>query len=307
VSADRPRIGIDLGGTKVEGIVLSGDGEILERLRRPAPQDDYEATLETVCELIRELESNYGELALGIGTPGSVSPATGRIKNANSTCLNGRPLRQDLEQRLARPVRLANDANCFALSEAIDGAGANSRVVFGVILGTGVGGGVIVDRKPLTGINAIAGEWGHNALPEPTNDERPGPHCYCGKRGCIESWLSGPGMTADHARATGVTLTAKEIAASETSDAANTLMRYAHRLSRALAMVINVLDPDCIVLGGGLSNIAKLYEQVPELWSAWVFSDRVDTRLLPPVHGDSGGTRGAAWLWPQESSGPYDA
>ena len=211
MSADRPRIGIDLGGTKIEGIVLNGDGKILERLRRPTPQDDYEATLEAVCEMVRDLESDYGELPLGIGTPGSVSPATGRIKNANSTCLNGHPLRQDLERRLTRPVRLANDANCFALSEAVDGAGANSRVVFGVILGTGVGGGVIIGRKPLTGVNAIAGEWGHNPLPEPSDEERPGPDCYCGKRGCIEAWLSGPGMTADHARATGATLTAKAV------------------------------------------------------------------------------------------------
>ncbi len=307
MGVDRPRVGIDLGGTKIEGIVLNGDGRILERLRRPAPRDNYEATLETVCELVRDLESDYGELPLGIGTPGTVSPATRRIKNANSTCLNGRPLRQDLERRLTRPVRLANDANCFALSEAVDGAGANSRVVFGVILGTGVGGGVIVDRKPLIGINAIAGEWGHNPLPEPTDDERPGPDCYCGKQGCIESWLSGPGMAADHARATGVTLTAKEITSSDAPGAADTLARYAHRLARALAMVINVLDPDCIVLGGGLSKTEKLYEQVPKLWGAWVFSDRVDTRLVRPVHGDSGGTRGAAWLWPLGSSAASDA
>jgi len=300
VSADRPRIGIDLGGTKVEGIVLNGDGEILERMRRPTPQDDYEETLETVCNLVHDLESGHGELPVGIGTPGSISPATGRIKNANSTCLNGRPLREDLERRLARPVRLANDANCFALSEAIDGAGANRRVVFGVILGTGVGGGVIIEGKPLTGLNAIAGEWGHNPLPDPADAERPGPDCYCGKRGCIESWLSGPGMSADHARTAGVTLTAKEIAASETPEAAKTVARYSHRLARALSVVINVLDPDCIVLGGGLSNARTLYDRVPELWEAWVFSDRVDTPLLPPIHGDSSGTRGAARLWPHD-------
>lgn len=307
MSADRPRIGIDLGGTKVEGIVLNGDGKILECLRRPTPQDNYEATLETVCELVHNLESDYGELPLGIGTPGSVSPATGRIKNANSTCLNGQHVRQDLERRLTRPVRLANDANCFALSEAVDGAGATSRVVFGVILGTGVGGGVIVGRKPLTGVNAIAGEWGHNPLPEPSDEERPGPDCYCGKRGCIEAWISGPGMAADHARATGATLTAKEIAAADTPATVGTLTRYAHRLARSLAVVINVLDPDCIVLGGGLSHTKRLYERVPELWDAWVFSDRVDTPLLPPVHGDSGGARGAAWLWPLESSEAGDA
>jgi predicted NBD/HSP70 family sugar kinase len=300
VRADRPRIGIDLGGTKIEGIVLNGDGEILERMRRPTPQDNYEATLDTVCDLVRDLESDYGELPLGIGTPGSVSPATGRIKNANSTCLNGQPLREDLERRLTRPVRLANDANCFALSEAVDGAAANQRVVFGVILGTGVGGGVIIDGEPLTGLNAIAGEWGHNPLPDPANSERPGPECYCGKRGCIESWLSGPGMAADHARSTGITLTAKEITGSDEPEAAKTLARYVHRLARALAVVINVLDPDCVVLGGGLSQEKRLYKRVPELWDAWVFSDRVETRLLPPVHGDSGGTRGAAWLWPHD-------
>ncbi len=300
MSAERPRIGIDLGGTKVEGIVLNGNGEILKRLRRPTPQDNYEETLDTVCDLVRDLESDYGELPLGIGTPGSVSPATGRIKNANSTCLNGRPLREDLERRLTRPVRLANDANCFALSEAVDGAGAKHRVVFGVILGTGVGGGVIIERKPLTGLNAIAGEWGHNPLPDPADTERPGPKCYCGRRGCIESWLSGPGMAADHARAAGITMTAKEIAGSDAPEAAKTRARYAHRLARALAVVINVLDPDCIVLGGGLSQEKRLYERVTELWDAWVFSDRVDTPLLPPVHGDSGGTRGAAWLWPRD-------
>ncbi len=306
MSVDRPRIGIDLGGTKVEGIVLNGDGKILERLRRPTPQDDYEQTLETVCELVHDLESNYGELPLGIGTPGAVSPATGRIKNANSTCLNGQPLREDLERRLTRPVRLSNDANCFALSEAVDGAGANRRVVFGVILGTGVGGGVIIEQKPLTGINAIAGEWGHNALPEPRDAERPGPLCYCGKHGCVESWLSGPGMAADHLRVAGVIMTAKDIAASDDRAATDTVTRYAHRLARALAVVINLLDPDCIVLGGGLSQTKRLYGLVPEMWGEWVFSDRVDTPLLPPVHGDSGGTRGAAWLWPLESSEVFD-
>ncbi len=294
------RIGIDLGGTKIEGIVLGSNGEIVERLRRPTPQDDYHGILDTVVGLVTDLEKDRGALRVGIGTPGAVSPATGRIKNANSTALNGQPLREDLETRLGRSVRLANDANCFALSEAVDGAGSGARVVFGVILGTGVGGGVVVEKRLLTGINAIAGEWGHNPLPDPADDERPGPECYCGRRGCIECWLSGPGMANDHERTTGVAATAEEIASLATPGANRTLARYANRLARSLAVVINVLDPDCIVLGGGLSNVPMLYERVPELWDAWVFSDRVDTPLLPPVHGDSGGTRGAAWLWPDE-------
>ncbi len=296
------RIGIDLGGTKIEGIVLGADGAIVERLRRPTPQGDYESTLDTIRDLVRDLEAKRGVLPVGIGTPGAVSPATGRIKNANTTCLNGRPLREDLERRLDRPVRLANDANCFALSEAVDGAGANCRVVFGVILGTGVGGGVVVDRRPLTGPNAIAGEWGHNPLPWPADDERPGPDCYCGRRGCIETWLSGPGMALDHARVTGDVLSPEEIVSADSAEKKATLTRYAHRLARSLACVINLLDPGCIVLGGGLSHAQRLYEWVPELWEEWVFSDRVDTPLLRPLHGDSGGTRGAAWLWPMESN-----
>jgi fructokinase len=300
VSVDGLRIGIDLGGTKIEGIVLGADGTIHERLRRPTPQDTYTATLEAICELVFELEANHGELPVGIGTPGTISPATGRIKNANSTCLNGEQLHEDLEQRLARPVRLANDANCFALSEAVDGAGAHRRVVFGVILGTGVGGGVIIDQQPLAGLNAIAGEWGHNPLPDPRDGERPGPSCYCGKKGCVESWLSGPSMAADHDRYTGISLSAKEIATSQAPADRATVARYAHRLARSLAVVINLLDPDCIVLGGGLSQIERLYTLVPDMWGEWVFSDRVDTPLLPPQHGDSSGTRGAAWLWPHE-------
>ena len=298
--ADRPRIGIDLGGTKIEGIVLASDGTILERLRRPTPQNAYTSTLEAICDLVRQLEADYGELPVGIGTPGTISPATGRIKNANSTCLNGKRLHEDLEHRLSRPVRMANDANCFALSEAVDGAGAGRRVVFGAILGTGVGGGVIIERQPLVGLNAIAGEWGHNSLPDPRDHERPGPSCYCGRKGCVESWLSGPSMAADHYRLTGVSLTAREIAASQAPADRSTVERYAHRLARSLAVVINLLDPDCIVLGGGLSQINRLYTLVPEIWGEWVFSDRVDTPLLPPRHGDSGGTRGAAWLWPHE-------
>jgi len=297
VSVERRRIGIDLGGTKIEGIVLGPDSDVLERLRQPTP-DGYDATLASIAKLVRDLESDGKVLPVGIGTPGAVSPATGRIKNANSTCLIDRPLREDLERALGRDVRLSNDADCFALSEAVDGAGAGCRIVFGVILGTGVGGGVVVDGRPLTGVNAICGEWGHNPLPRPNDDERPGPRCYCGGRGCIESWLSGPGMTADHERHGGSTLTAEEISSSSDSAAVETLERYTHRLARALAGVINILDPDCIVLGGGLSGVDLLYRRIPQLWNEWIFSDRVDTRLVPPTHGDAGGARGAAWLWP---------
>ena len=297
MSAEQRRIGIDLGGTKIEGIVLGPAGDVLERKRRPTP-GSYDDTLATIGEIVRDLESDGKALPVGIGTPGAVSPATGRIKNANSTCLIGRPLRKDLERVLERRIRLANDANCFTLSEASDGAATGCLVVFGVILGTGVGGGIVVDGRPLTGGNAIAGEWGHNPLPFPGDDERPGPECYCGRHGCIESWLSGPGIAADHERHGGSRWTAEEIASSEDPAAAETLERYAHRLARALAGVVNILDPDCIVLGGGLSRIDLLYRRVPQLWPEWVFSDRVDTRLLPPAHGDAGGARGAAWLWP---------
>lgn len=296
----RPRIGIDLGGTKIEGIALDGSGVEIARERVPTPKDDYDATLRAVAGLVARLESRSGGTAsVGIGTPGALSRATGLLKNSNSTCLNGRPLDRDLEALLGRPLRFANDANCFALSEAVDGAGAGSGVVFGAILGTGVGGGIVVDRKPLTGRNAIAGEWGHAPLPWPEDDERPGPPCYCGRRGCIETFLSGPGLAADHERVCGVRISAEAIAAAaEASDpvAVATLRRYASRLARGLAMMINVLDPDVIVLGGGVSKTRRLYDEVPALWGRWVFSDRVDTPLRPPVHGDSGGVRGAAWL-----------
>jgi len=296
VSAEEPRIGIDLGGTKIEGIVLDPDGTVRERVRRPTPSGDYAATITAIREIVGELEPAGAWWHVGLGTPGAISPATGLIKNANSTALNGRPLREDLERELGRPVRLANDANCFALSEAFDGAGAGCAVVFGVILGTGAGGGVVVRGRALVGPNAIGGEWGHNPLPTPGDDERPGPECYCGRSGCIESWLSGPGMAADHLRRTGESLNAKEIAASSDTAAVATLERYSERLARALATVVNLLDPDCIVLGGGLSRIDTLYRRVPELWGRWIFSDRVDTRLLPPVHGDAGGARAAARL-----------
>jgi fructokinase len=232
--------------------------------------------------------------------PGAISPATGLLKNANSTWLNGRPFLEDLKRRLGRPVRVANDANCFALSEAVDGAAAGARVVFGVIVGTGTGGGVVVGGRVLTGPNAVAGEWGHNPLPWPGPDELPGPDCYCGKRGCIETWLSGPGLARDHSRDSGVAAAPSAIAeAAEQGDAAaeEALVRYEGRMARALASVINVLDPDVIVLGGGLSNVTRLYRTVPRLWGRWAFSDRVDTRLVPPLHGDSSGVRGAAWLF----------
>ena len=293
------RIGIDLGGTKIEGIAIADDGSQLLRRRIAAPRGDYDATLAAVMNFICEIEQEVGVRGtVGIGIPGAVSPATQLIKNANSTWLIGRPLADDLARLLDRPVKLANDANCFALSEATDGAGAGADVVFGVILGTGTGAGVVVHGRVLTGANAIAGEWGHNPLPAPTDDERPGPACYCGRRGCVEVFLSGPGLARDYRDGA---LTAKEIAARAAGGEAlalAALARYEERLARALADVINILDPDVIVLGGGLSNIERLYESVPVLWRPHVFSDRVATRLVRAMHGDSSGVRGAAWLWP---------
>ncbi len=295
------RIGIDLGGTKIEIAVLEASGRVTGRRRVPTPARDYEATLEAVAALVRETERERGRAApVGIAMPGALSLVTGRVKNSNSTCLNDRPFKADLESRLGREIRVANDANCFALSEAVDGAGAGAAVVFGVILGTGVGGGVVVDGRILTGANAIAGEWGHNPLPPPWDDEAPPRRCYCGRVGSVESRLSGPGLSADHARRTGEALGAPEIvrrAEAGEGQALATLARHEERLARALAGVVNLLDPDVIVLGGGLSNVARLYESVPRLWKPHVFSDDVRTRLLPPVHGDSGGVRGAAWLW----------
>ena len=295
------RIGVDLGGTKIEAIALADDGAVTVRRRIPTPREDYPGTLDAIALLVEEVEREAGQRgSVGIGMPGTISPATGRVKNANSTWLNGRPLREDMERCLARPVRLANDANCFALSEASDGAGAGARVVFGVILGTGTGGGLVVDGRVLTGPNAIAGEWGHNALPWPQGDEWPGPNCYCGRTGCVETFLSGPGLAQAHGRRTGERLEANGIGQrAEAGDEAcrRSLEQYANRLARGLAMIVNVVDPDVIVLGGGLSRLGALYRRVPELWGAFVFSDRVDTRLVPPVHGDSSGVRGAAWLW----------
>ncbi|MEE8343100.1 MAG: ROK family protein [Gammaproteobacteria bacterium] len=298
------RIGIDLGGTKIEAIAMDARGQIVLRQRAPTPSDDYQGILGTIKDLVFGLETELGTRAsVGVATPGALSPATGCIKNSNSQCLNGQPLAQDLERCLGRPVRLANDADCFALSEATDGAAEGARSVFGVIVGTGTGGGIVVNERLLAGPNAIAGEWGHNPLPWPQGDELPGPPCYCGKKGCIETFLSGPGLAQDHQRRANVTITAKEIAASAAdgeADAIATMERYVDRLARALAGIINVLDPEVIVLGGGLSQIHCLYEQVPGCWGNYVFSDRVDTRLVQAKHGDSSGVRGAAWLWPQQ-------
>ncbi len=295
------RIGIDLGGTKIEAIALDCDGTELARRRVPSPQLDYAATLNAIVDLVGGLETELGvEGTVGIGIPGAISPATGLVKNANSTWLIGKPIDQDLQQMLARPVRMANDANCFAVSEATDGAAAGADVTFGVIIGTGTGGGIAIHGQPLIGSNAIAGEWGHNPLPWPQTDELAGPNCYCGKRGCIETWLSGPGFAASYERMGGDRLKAEEIVERAGQDdelAEAALQRYEDRMARSLATVINLLDPDVVVLGGGMSQIARLYHSVPKLWGKYVFSDRIDTQLLPPLHGDSSGVRGAAWLW----------
>jgi fructokinase len=296
------RIGVDLGGTKIEAVAMRG-AEIVARRRIASPRGDYGATIEAIAGIVAAVEWDAGGLgSVGVGIPGAISPATGLVKNANSVWLIGKPFDRDLAGRLGRAVRVANDANCFALSEAADGAAAGMPVVFGVILGTGVGGGVVVDGRVLTGANAVAGEWGHSPLPWRGDDERPGPGCYCGKHGCIESFLSGPGLAADHERASGRRLDAEAVAAAAPTDTAAeaTMRRYEDRLARGLATVINLLDPDAIVLGGGLSRIDRLYETVPLLWGRYAFSDRVATRLLAPRHGDASGVRGAAWLWREE-------
>lgn len=302
------RIGVDLGGTKIEAIALADDGSILDRRRIAAPRGSYTATIMAIRDLVHAVEAATGRRgSLGVGIPGAVSPATGLVKNANSVWLIGHPLLDDLATALQRPVRLANDANCFALSEATDGAGAGLDVVFGVIIGTGCGGGIVVNGRPLVGPNAIAGEWGHNPLPWPELSELPGPACYCGQHGCQETWISGTGFEADFTRSSGRHLPAPEIAAlAQQGDAAAAaaLARLENRLARALAGVINLLDPDAIVLGGGLSNLQSLYERVPALWGNWVFSDAVSTRLLRNHHGDSSGVRGAAWLWPPAEALP---
>lgn len=295
------RIGIDLGGTKIEGIALSNTGEELFRHRVVTPQGDYQATLRSITTLIRTIEDKINETgSIGICTPGSLSPSTGLMRNSNSVCMNGEPVLADLQNLLQREIRIANDANCFALSEAVDGAAKNASVVFGVIVGTGTGAGIVIDKKVLVGPNAIAGEWGHNPLPWPMDIELPGPECYCGKLGCIETWLSGPGMVRDHELHNNVFLDAEMLdgkARFGDEDADETLRRYEDRMARSLAHVINILDPDAIVLGGGMGNIQRLYKNVPNIWGTYIFSDTVQTKLMAPVHGDSSGVRGAAWLW----------
>ncbi len=298
------RIGVDLGGTKIEAIALSAGGDVVGRRRIPTPPA-YEPTLDAIVHLVHDLErASKASGSVGIGIPGAIVPETGLVKNANSTWLNGKPLGQDLEERLVRPVRLMNDANCFALSEAADGAAAGAQVVFGVIVGTGVGGGIVVEGRCLIGANLIAGEWGHNPLPWMTPDEYPGPSCYCDKSGCIEMFCSGPGFERDYAQRTGRALTAAEIAraaaAGHDPQARAALDRYHDRLGRALASVINVLDPDIVVLGGGMSNVPGLADAVSALLPSYVFSDTVRTRVVRAMHGDASGVRGAAWLWPEE-------
>ncbi len=291
------RIGIDLGGTKIEAIAIMADGREALRRRVPTPRGDYAATVEAIAALVEHVERAAGQRgSVGVGIPGAISPATGLVKNANSTWLIGRPLADDLPRRLGRPVRFANDANCFALSEATDGAAAGCAVVFGVIVGTGVGGGLVVHGRGVTGANAIAGEWGHNPLPAPRPEDGAGRACYCGRRGCIETYLSGPALTADYDGRTSPEEIARRAEAGDASAEA-ALARYDDRMARALASVINIVDPDAIVLGGGLSNIDRLYSSVPLRWSRHVFSDRVATRLVRARHGDSSGVRGAAWLW----------
>jgi fructokinase len=294
------RVGIDLGGTKIELVVLDDRGTLCWRRRVDTPQGDYAATVDAIVQLVRAAECEVGDVtSVGLGTPGALSQVTGLIKNSNSVCLNGKPLDRDVARALGRDVRIANDANCFALSEATDGAAAGAAVVFGVIVGTGTGGGIVVNGRILSGANAIAGEWGHNPLPWPRDEERPGPDCYCGKQGCIETFLSGPALANDHFRHSGEHLTARDIARLDREgDAAagDTLARYEDRMARALAGVINILDPDVIVLGGGVSNIDRLYDNVPLLLPRYVFSDHVATRLAKARHGDASGVRGAAWL-----------
>ena len=296
----RTYIGVDLGGTKIEAAALDQRGRVLFRHRAPTPQGDYRATIGVIVSLVDRIENELGSSAtVGVGTPGTTS-ASGVMKNSNSVCLISRPLKTDLEYALNRPVRIANDANCFALSESVDGAAKGASVAFGVILGTGVGGGLVVDGRVITGKNGIAGEWGHNPLPWPGSTEIAGPLCYCGKHGCVETFLSGPGMVRSHRERTGLEVSSTEIvgrAARGDRLCRLTLETYVDRLARALALVINILDPDVVVLGGGMSNIPILYDEVPLLWGRYVFSDRVDTVLRRALHGDSSGVRGAAWLW----------
>ena len=296
------RIGIDLGGTKIEGIALADDGRELSRYRIRTPHNDYPATLQAVHDVVAYLEKQTNQSgSIGMGIPGAISPATGLVKNANSTWLIGEPLDADLARKLGRPVRISNDANCFTVSEATDGAAKDAEVVFGVIIGTGTGGGICINKQVVTGANAIGGEWGHNPLPWPRDDERPGLSCYCGQHGCIETFLSGTGFIRHFIAAGGKAEQAQDIIAQLGAGeplAQKAMADYEDRMARALASVINIIDPDVIVLGGGLSNIPRLYQNVPRLWGNYVFSDHVATRLVAPQHGDSSGVRGAAWLWP---------
>ncbi|PHQ71309.1 MAG: fructokinase [Sneathiella sp.] len=299
------RIGVDLGGTKMEAIALSDDGEKIARRRIPTPRGAYFPIAEAIRDLVLDIEREAGATgSVGVGIPGAVSRNSGLIKNANTTELIGQPLREDLQDLLKRPIRLANDANCFVLSEATDGAAQGSNLVFGIILGTGVGGGIVIDGKVVEGPNAITGEWGHTPLPWATETEHPGLDCYCGKKGCIETLLSGSGLSQSHATAGNASLTPKEIVAlADVGDASalKTLCVYEHRLAKALTGVINILDPDIIVVGGGLSNITRLYQNIPTLWQEYAFSDSIETQFVKARHGDSSGVRGAAWLWPVQS------
>lgn len=299
------RIGIDLGGTKIEVIALNDAGETSLRRRVPTPTGDYDATVRAVVELVKGAQAKCGPSAtVGIATPGALSARTGLLRNSNSVVLNGKPLDRDISSALGLPVRLENDANCFAISEAIDGAGVGYRVVFGVILGTGVGGGIVIDQQVLSGLNRIAGEWGHNPLPWAQNDERTGHKCYCGKQGCIETFLAGGGLSREYFSRSSRKLSAEQIVLAAESDdthAIQSIAAYKNRLARSLAVVINILDPDVIVLGGGLSNIESLYPGLTDLIGNYAFSDGIKTTVVRAVHGDSSGVRGAAWLWPKES------
>jgi fructokinase len=296
------RIGVDLGGTKIEIIALDENGATVLRRRVPTPASDYSATVRAIAELVSSAQSRIGvSHTVGIATPGSLSPQSGLLRNSNSVVLNGKPLNRDIADALGLPVRLGNDANCLAISEAVDGAGAGCRVVFGAILGTGVGGGSVIEKQVLTGLNHIGGEWGHNPLPWATERERPGYRCYCGKHGCIETFLSGAGLTREYFSLSQKEFPAEHVAAAEQAGepyAVQSLATYKDRLARSLAAVVNILDPDVIVLGGGISNIDILYDELPALIGRHAFSDGIRTRVVRPAHGDSSGVRGAAWLWP---------
>ncbi len=301
MSQESIRIGVDLGGTKIEAIALDFAGEVLSRRRVATPAHDYAEIVRAVAALVRDIELETDRRGtVGVGAPGSISTQTGLVKGSNTQVVNGKPLDADLSRALGRPVRVENDANCFALSEAVDGAGQGARVVFGVILGTGVGGGVVVDGRVLTGRNRIGGEWGHTPLPWMTSDEYPGARCFCGHDGCIETFLSGPGLSRDYARRSGASVDGAEIvrrAEAGERAALGALESFQDRLARALAMVIDIIDPDAVVLGGGVSNISRLYQGLRERVARHAFTDALDTKILRNVHGDSGGVRGAAWLW----------